>query len=370
MATSKQTTARTAVMKRYQDLKNKWSGWDAMNQTQQRNLMAAQGWISNIKPGDVSFGTWSQTGQGSAYNMYPTWSYDTQFARYWDWTDTWNPYIDQTSNWIIWQFAQLERAITPETSAYIDSANALNQANKARLDAWLEAYKQWNANMQAQSDAYYNWLWQYNQSEQSAQQAFAANEALRATWSEQAAQAAWQRVGAQYVWQSLDAQSKKYAEDKALFNELTNAINAHNAWIKAWDDQYDLGVRDKLLQQKMLLATSLANQQTALLWQNLWANLNEQAAQIAFIRQQALAQQQADLAKWIKTNTTAAALPNSTPSTILTNAITQTSPSQWLTYVAVQQNADQSIRARWSDGKIYNIPAVQVVALRNSWKLK
>jgi hypothetical protein len=110
---------------------------------------------------------------------------------------------------------------------------------------------------------------EYNQSEQSAQQAFAANEARRATGSQQAATAAGQRVGAQYVGQSLQAQQQDYAEKKALMNELNNYIKDYNAQLKAGADQYDLGTRNKLLEMKAKLATDMTNQQVALLGQNL-----------------------------------------------------------------------------------------------------
>lgn len=351
-AKAKQTTARTAVMNRYQNLKTQWSGWDTMSQVQQRNLMAAQWGISNINPGDVSFGTRSQTGQWSPYNMYPTWSYNTQVARYWDPTQTGNASVDQTSGWIIGQFAQYERWIEPETSSYIDTAARLQQEDAARLTSAKDSYVQDNQRLMDENAQYYKWLGEYNQSEQSAQQAFAANEARRATGSQQAATAAWQRVWAQYVGQSLQAQQQDYAEKKALMNELNNYIKDYNAQLKAGADQYDLGTRNKLLDMKAQLATNIANQQVALLGQNLWADLNEQAAQRAFIRQQTLAAQAAWLSQW--NGSTTSNVPTST----------------WLSYTWIKTNSDWSVLAQWSDGKKYTLTSQQASLLRSTWKLR
>lgn len=296
MAIAKKTAKQTAVLNKYKSLKaNTWRSADYVSQEAKRAIMASQWWISNIQPGDVSFGTRSQTGQGSAYNMYPTGSYDTQVARYWDSTQTGNVPVDQTSWGIIGQFAQYERAIEPEASSYIDTAAKLQKDDATRLTSAKNSYTQDNQALQDQNAQYFKWLGEYNQSEQWAQQAFAANEARRATGSQQAATAAWQRVWAQYVGQSLQAQQQDYAEKKALMNELNNYIKDYNTQLKAGADQYDLGTRNKLLDMKAQLATNITNQQVALLGQNLWADLNEQAAQRAFIRQQALAEQAATL---------------------------------------------------------------------------
>lgn len=318
MATTSSAAKRTAVMQKYQALKSsgksadtpanaaqsKWFVWTPTN---------SQWGISNINPWDVTFGTWSQTGQGSAYNMYPTWSYNTQFARHWDPLQTNNQSVNDASNQVIGQYAQVERALTPNISAYQDSAARLNAENLANLEQAKNDYQTGNANMQQQSDQYYNRLWQYLQSQQWSQEAFAANEAQRATGSQQAATAAWQKVWQTYVWQSLDAQSKKYAEDKALLNELTNYIKDYNVAIKWSKDEYDLWVQKNLLDLRNQLASSLANQQLALVSTNVWSDLNELAAQRAFVRQQALNAQQAALKKqnsW--TGQSTAVTPSST----------------------------------------------------------
>ncbi len=362
------TTAKakqTAALNRYKALKaNTWKAADYVPPAEQRKIMASQWWISNIQPWDVSFGTGSQTWQWSQYNMYPTWSYNTQVARYWDPTSTWNQPVDSASWQIIWQFAQYERAIEPEASSYIDTAARLQKEDEARLTSAKNAYTKDNQALVDQNAQYYKWLWDYNQSEQSAQQAFAANEARRATGSQQAATAAGQRVWAQYVGQSLQAQQQDYAEKKALMNELNNYIKDYNAQLKAGADQYDLGTRNKLLETKAKLATDMTNQQVALLGQNLWSDLNEQAAQRAFIRQQALAAQAAALNKssgW----TSAAA-----PSTATTVSIPTSTPNTWLTFTWIRSNTDQSVVAQWSDGKTYQLTKDQANVLRSTWKLR
>lgn len=359
MATAKQT----AVLNKYKALKSKtWKSADTVPQSVQRQIMSNQGWISNIQPGDVSFGTGSQTGQGSAYNMYPTGSYNTQVARHWDPTQTGNATVDQTSGGIIWQFAQYERAIEPEASAYIDTAARLQTEDANRLTGAKNAYTKDNQALADQNTQYYKWLGEYNQSEQSVQQAFAANEARRATGSQQAATAAWQRVWAQYVGQSLQAQQQDYAEKKALMNELNNYIKDYNTQLKAGADQYDLGTRNKLLDMKSQLATNITNQQVALLGQNLWADLNEQATQRAFIRQQSLAQQSAALNRWSTWVWSTATVPS--------NVSLPNTTSTWLSYTGVTTNSDQSVNAKWSDGKLYKLTKDQANILRSTWKLR
>lgn len=306
MATASANTAakRTALMNRLQSIKNSGTRLDtAKNESQVAWFtapMSSQWWISNIQKWDVSFGNWSQMWQWSPYNMYPTGSYNTQFARYWDPLQTWNTAVDEASNNTIGQYAQYERALTPNISAYQDKAWALNQQYLDQAAADFKNYQRGNQNMQDQSNQYYQGVNDYLASEQWAQQAFAQNEAMRSTGSNQAAQSAGQRVWAQYVWLSNEARAQKYAEDKALFNELTNKTSEYLANIKWSRDQYELDVAKQLLDLRNQLASSLTQQQQVLVAWNMQYNLNDLAAQAALVRQQALNVQQAQLAKQYK----------------------------------------------------------------------
>lgn len=303
--TQKTQAARTAIMNRLKSLKDKWISLDTLTPVQQsnidaaaqRNAMAAQWWISNIQLWDVSYWNWSQVWQWSAYNMYPTWSYDQQFARYWDPLQTWDQNIDQASNQVIGQYAQYERAMTPYISKYQDTAAQLNNENIALLNQQNQDYQQGNQRMQGQSDQYFQASRDYNQSQQAAQQAFAANEARRATGSQQAATAASTRVQWDFSKQNLDAQSQQFAQDKALFNELTTQSMNYVNSIKWSKDQYQLDTAKQLLDLRNQMASQLTNSQNALVSAKMQAWVNDVAAQRALVRQQALDLSQSKLKK-------------------------------------------------------------------------
>jgi hypothetical protein len=87
--------------------------------------------------------------------MYPTGSYDTQVARYWDPTQTGNAAVDQTSGGIIGQFAQYERAIEPEASSYIDTAARLQKEDANRLTSAKDSYLGDNQALRDQNAAYF-----------------------------------------------------------------------------------------------------------------------------------------------------------------------------------------------------------------------
>lgn len=298
--TKPKTAAQTKIMNRFKALKNKWIALDTPANAQQAaafNPMSNQGWISNIQPWDVSFWNWSQVWQGSAYNMYPTWSYDQQFARYWDPLQTGDTNVDAASNQLIWQYAQYERALTPYISKYQDTAAQLNTENIALLNQQNKDYQQGNQRMQWQSDQYFQWVRDYNQSQQAAQQAFAANEARRATGSQQAATAASTRVQWDFSKQNLDAQSQQFAQDKSLLNELTTQTMNYINSIKWSKDQYQLDTAKQLLDLRNQLASQLTNSQNALVSAKMWAGVQDVAAQRALVRQQALDLSQAQLKK-------------------------------------------------------------------------
>ena len=338
---SRQTKQRTAVMKRLQDLKAQGKALDTPANAAQaaRFVPPNQNWISNIQPGDASFGNYSQQQQWSAYNMYDPGSYNQQFARYWDPLQTGNTSVDAASNQVIWQYAQIERAMAPGISAYQDTAGRLNTENQEALTSAKDWYVEGNTRMQNQSDQYYAWLGDYLQSQQGNQQAFAANEARRASGSQQAATAAGQRVGQTYVAQSLEAQQKKYAEDKSLLNELTNYIKQYNSDIKWSKDEYELAVKKNLMDMQERLATSIANQQLALISTNTSFDLNDMAAQRAFVRQQALNLSAPQETAWGTTTT----VPNSN------NTVAQGLNNLWGP-VAVASMADG--RTKYSDWSI------------------
>lgn len=300
--TTKTAAARTAVMNRLKNLMANWISLDTAKNAQQAQWFIPQqtNGITNIQPWDATFWKNEQSLQWSQYAMYPTGSYDNPFARNWDALQTNTPVVNDASNQIIWQFAQYERALNPAISQYQDTAASNQKWYEAQAWKDLNQFKQGNQNLQTDSDQFYKWQTDYLQSEQWAQQAFAANEARRATGSTQSAQAAGQRVWAQYVDLTNQARAQKYAEDKALFNDLTNKISEYTTNIKWSKDQYELDVAKQLLDLRNQLASSLTQQQNALVQSNLQYNMNDLAAQSALVRQMALNENTAKVNKQYK----------------------------------------------------------------------
>jgi hypothetical protein len=191
-----------------------------------------------------------------------------------------------TPQWLTWQFLNTsnatadlfndyERAINPYLQDYNKNSFALwndilGQLNQQKTNYLNQFWPQWT--IQQQLDSYYNWLWQYNASQQAAQQALQSNEALRATWSSAAANLAWQKVSDDFANKVNEAAKQRLDEQSKIYQQLNNYLNQFTTQYANTKDKYVLWTYKNLFDLKNQLAWQILQQQNALLSAQLTKN--------------------------------------------------------------------------------------------------